>query len=144
MVLTAYIVLSPVIGLVCHRRLRIESFTRPVGPAKPPQTWRRRRDARTTRLRRPLKAPLVLPAAHRSRGSSRPATAIARATHSRPPHPVPTSVTIAKRPSVGRDGASRKTDLPDGVSEIFFQRGLDRSESAKSTDLPVGQFKPVE
>ena len=32
MVLTAYFVLSPVIGLYCHRRLRIEACLRPVGP----------------------------------------------------------------------------------------------------------------
>src|ERR1700730_1306726 len=32
MVLTAYFVLSPVIGLVCHRRLRIEACLHPVGP----------------------------------------------------------------------------------------------------------------
>src|ERR1700687_3785618 len=34
MVLTAYFVLSPVIGLVCHRRLRIKVCPRPVGLAK--------------------------------------------------------------------------------------------------------------
>src|SRR6202165_2018404 len=32
MVLTVSFVLSPVIGLVCHRRLRIESCLHPVGP----------------------------------------------------------------------------------------------------------------
>jgi hypothetical protein len=32
MVLTAYFVLSPVIGLFCHRRLRIKDCPRPVGP----------------------------------------------------------------------------------------------------------------
>jgi hypothetical protein len=32
MVLTAYFVLSPVIGLCCHRRLRIKACPRPVGP----------------------------------------------------------------------------------------------------------------
>src|SRR5256885_15461808 len=32
MVLTVYFVLSPVIGLVCHRRLRIKDCLSPVGP----------------------------------------------------------------------------------------------------------------
>jgi len=56
---TAYFVLSPVIGLSCHRRLRNET-----------QTWRQRRGVRTTRLRRP----------RQQRSSALP---------SRPPHPVP-------------------------------------------------------
>jgi hypothetical protein len=33
--------------------------------------------------------------------------------------PHPTFVTIAKRPSVGRDGRVRKGDLPDGASAYF-------------------------
>jgi hypothetical protein len=38
MVLTAYLVLSPVIGLSCHRRQRIKVLANPVGPATPPLT----------------------------------------------------------------------------------------------------------
>jgi hypothetical protein len=38
MVLTAYFALSPVIGLDCHRHLRIKARPCPVGPALPPQT----------------------------------------------------------------------------------------------------------
>jgi hypothetical protein len=34
MVLTAYFVLSPVIGLFCHRRWRIKASPRPVGPTR--------------------------------------------------------------------------------------------------------------
>jgi hypothetical protein len=37
MVLTAYVVLSPVTGLSCHRRLRISFCHCPVGPIKHPQ-----------------------------------------------------------------------------------------------------------
>ena len=53
----------------------------------------------------------------------------------RPPHPAPTSVTFAKRPSVW-DGMGRacRDDLPDGESGIFLRKGLDR----KFSDLPVG------
>jgi hypothetical protein len=44
---------------------------------------------RTTRLGRTQKAPIILRAALRSRGSSRPAIAFSRLTPSRPPHPAP-------------------------------------------------------
>jgi len=44
MVLTVSFELSPVIGLVCHRRPQEACFSR---------TWRQRRGVRTTRLRRP-------------------------------------------------------------------------------------------
>jgi hypothetical protein len=37
---------------------------------------------------------------------------------------------------LGRDGASRKFDLPDGESEIFFDKGLDRANQLD----PVQQF----
>jgi len=66
---TVSFVLSPVIGLFCHRHLR-----------DLPQAWHQRRDVRTTRLHRPQAA-----------------SSSARCL--RPPHPVPTSVTFAKRPS---------------------------------------------
>jgi hypothetical protein len=53
----------------------------------------------------------------------------------RPPHPAPTSVTFAKRPSVwDRTGRACRDDLPDGESGIFLREGLDR----KFGDLPVG------
>ncbi len=41
-----------------------------------------------------------------------------------------------RRPSFGRDGRSCRRDLPVGLSEIFFGRGLDRDFA----DLPVGQI----
>jgi hypothetical protein len=33
-------------------------------------------------------------------------------------------VTIAKRPSVGRDARTEASDLPDGTSDFFFEGGL--------------------
>ena len=39
----------------------------------------------------------------------------------------PTSVTIASRPSCGRDGRILSGDLPDGLSGISFELGLDRN-----------------
>src|SRR6266849_4285038 len=50
--------------------------------------------------------------------------------------PFPTSVTIAKRPSVGRDGEGYRSDLGQAGNEIFLQMGLD-SETAEQ---PVGQI----
>ena len=44
----------------------------------------------------------------------------------RPPHPAPTSVTIAKRPSAGRDGRRYGCDLGQVETKIFLQMGLDR------------------
>jgi len=54
MVLTAYIVLSPVTGLSCHRHPWEACFSR---------TWHQRRGVRTTRLCRPQVRALVFSAA---------------------------------------------------------------------------------
>jgi hypothetical protein len=47
----------------------------------------------------------------------------------------PAAVTIACRPSVGRDSGSSKVDLGKARSGIFLREGLDRP----AADLPVGQ-----
>jgi len=39
----------------------------------------------------------------------------------------PAFVTIANRPSVGRDGKRHTTDLRFGKTEMFFRKGLDRA-----------------
>jgi hypothetical protein len=36
-------------------------------------------------------------------------------------------MTLANAPLLGQDGGSCRSDLPDGLSEIFFQTGLDRA-----------------
>ena len=38
----------------------------------------------------------------------------------------PALMTLRNAPLSGQDGASCRNDLPDGLSEIFFSRGLDR------------------
>src|SRR5882724_6612198 len=43
--------------------------------------------------------------------------------------PLPTSVTIAKRPSVGRDGGGYRSDLGQARSEIFLQVGTGQPKS---------------
>jgi len=53
MVLTAYFVLSPVIGLFLSPSSADMECPKPGRADMPPQTWRRRRGVRTTRLRRP-------------------------------------------------------------------------------------------
>ena len=87
---TAYAVLSPATSSCCHRHPRIKVLPARSGRLASanlaPATG-----ARTTRFYRTQKAPIILHAAHRSRGSSRPATAVARLTLSRPPHPAPRS-----------------------------------------------------
>jgi hypothetical protein len=101
MVLTAYGALSPVTGLSCHRRLQVA----------------------TCKLDASVGAPGPHVFAVRGQRS--------RPTHSRLTLPSST----ASLPNVrddrdtplfsGRDGVSRKFDLPDGESEIFFWKGLD-------------------
>ena len=109
MVLTASFELSPVIGLSCHRR-RQKPLSANLTPAS------RRQDHTTSPS---AFAPFVLKAPKR------------------PPHPAPTSVTIAKRPSLwARDGASYEFDLGESRSEIFLQEGLDSRSAAE----PVGQI----
>ena len=48
--------------------------------------------------------------------------------HPHPSHPAPTFVTTRTPLLSRRDSASRKFDLPDGESEIFFAAGLDRKK----------------
>ena len=50
-------------------------------------------------------------------------------------------MTIACRPSVGRDGESYSFDLGFGKTEIFLPMGLDRQVTSRPTDLPVGQIE---
>jgi len=56
---------------------------------------------------------------------NRPATTIARPTLPRPPHPIPTFVTMANAPRERRDGEGYVDDLGEMRSGIFFGRGLD-------------------
>src|ERR1700681_1100435 len=83
MVLTVSFVLSPVIGLFCHHHRR-KYF---------PPTTRRRRGVRATRRRRPRQY---------DSSSAPPASTASRLT----------SVTIAKRPSEGRDRIAIVLSLP--------------------------------
>jgi hypothetical protein len=98
MVLTASFALSLVTGLSCHHRRRIALHQLDASVgASGPHDF-------TVRLF----APFV-------KGARRP------------PHPAPTSVTIAKRPSWwARDGGAYGFDLGNVESHLFLREGLDR------------------
>jgi hypothetical protein len=88
------------------------------------EACRQRRGVRTTRLRRPRLAPFV-------KGAS-------ASTASRP-----TSVTIAKRPFEGRDGANHTGDSISEKQKYFCKGDWTRHNSKASgrqSDLPVGQI----
>jgi hypothetical protein len=76
--------------------------------------------------------PLVSRAPDHSRISSiRPAIMFAHTTRSRPPHPIPTSVTIAIRPSL-RDETARVINLIWGKREAEYFCAVDSTEQSKS------------
>src|SRR5216684_2487692 len=136
MVLTAYVVLSPVTGLFCHRRQRIWFCLSPVGP---------------TQLRE-LDASVGASGPHdfavRSNISRRRAVDRSRIQRTRPAIPsrakrcrvhripCPTSVTIAIRPSVW-DGMTRLIEmfLPTTEAKYFCKEGW----TALSTIRPTGK-----
>ena len=136
MVLTVSFVLSPVTGLVCHRRLRTNVLSAPgradltsanLTPASGRQDHTTSPYATTSLVR-------VLLIAH---GFKEPALRSPRAQNAAASTAsLPASVTIAIRPSVGWDAKSSRSDLGVVETEIFLQRGLD-------TKLPDGQISSV-
>jgi hypothetical protein len=97
MVLTVSFALSPVTGLVCHRRFAEDStkLDASVGASGPHD--------------------FAVRGLHRSSLGATASTASP-----------PALMTLRNAPLSGQDGASCRNDLPDGLSEIFFARGLDR------------------
>src|SRR5712672_3005203 len=111
MVLTAYVVLSPVTGLFCHRRQRISDLSAPgwadlpsakldasVGASGPHDFAVRSNISRPRAVDRSQIFRFAL-RSHRAQNA-----AASTASH-------PASVTIAIRPSVGRDGEGCRCDL---------------------------------
>ena len=120
-------------------RLVLTAYTcSPRGPALLPpsparsslrETWHQHRDARTTRFRRPRQ-----PVRRRSENS---------AAHRRVHRiPLPTSVTIAIRPSGGTERAHHKSDLGSARSNLCFSEGIDRFCESNSI-CPTGSW-PVQ
>ncbi|HTD85021.1 MAG TPA: hypothetical protein VK850_00465, partial [Candidatus Binatia bacterium] len=96
MVLTVSFVISPVIGLSCHRRQQVTTCQLDASiEASEPHDFAVRITQRSSAL------------------------------PSRPPHPVPTSVTIAIRPSCGTGWRAYKFDLGQTGNGMFLQMGLD-------------------
>jgi hypothetical protein len=118
----------PVTGLFCHRRLADWRRARPGWASDlPPQnlTPASGRQDHTTSPSATTSfvcAPVDHSRAQRTALQPRLRADAAASTASRP-----TSVTIASRPSCGRDGRILSGDLPDGLSGIFFELGLDRN-----------------
>jgi hypothetical protein len=109
MVLTVSFALSPVIGLVCHRHLADTSAKLDAGvEASGPHDF-------AVRERLPQKhSTALVPVPPKFLG--RRISAARLAPPPRPPHPVPTSVTIAKRPSEW-DGMAGNMDVIWGKGE---------------------------
>jgi hypothetical protein len=107
MVLTVYFVLSPVTGLFCHRRQRIKVLSAP-GRADSTSANLTPASGRQDHTTSPYaSAPFVSSPFDRSRipWRTRPASRCAPDTAASTAS-LPASVTIAIRPSVGRDGAN--------------------------------------
>ena len=88
---TAYALLSPATNSSCHRRRRLLRLLNPVGLEAVTADLAPATGVRTTRFCRTLKRRSSCAPGNRSRGSTRPATALAAPTLSRPPHPIPRS-----------------------------------------------------
>jgi hypothetical protein len=139
MVLTAYFVLSPATNSSCHRHQRIKACLSPVGPTRLRQldTSNGCQDhtalpsAATSFVCAPLDRSRVFrqPALRSHRA---PDAAASTASH-------PASMTIAIRPSGGRDGEGYRCDLGQAGTEIFLQMGLDSrtAETARRANQPT-------
>jgi hypothetical protein len=136
--LTAYAVLSSATNSSCHRRPRIQTSLSPVGPTRLRELSISNGCQDHTVL--PYADSVARPARRTSLTSfARPATTLrADAAASTASHPA--FVTIAIRPSCReRTGRAGRADLPDGESEIFFARGIDRFLS-RALIFPSGRF----
>ena len=126
MVLTVSFVLSPVTGLVCHRRLRTNVLSKP-GRADLTSANLTPASGRQDHTTSPYAAIVSRPrAVDRSRiQRTRPAIP-SRAKRCRV-HRIPPRVRDDHDTPLWWGGMTRacRDDLPDGVSEIFLQRGLD-------------------
>src|SRR5260370_15098361 len=143
MVLTASFVLSPVTGLVCHRHQRMLAVSvRSNRHASANLTPASGRQDHTTS---PSAAIVSRPhALCRSRIHENPPCNLSRARRCRVHRiPCPTSVTIAIRPSVGRDTKSSRCDLGQR-EQVFFGKSERKDSTTLSTNRPTGKsLEPV-
>ena len=139
MVLTASFVLSPVTGLVCHRRLRILAVSvRSDRHASANLTPASGRQDHTTSPSAAIVSRQR--AVDRSQAHHPPCDPVARKTLPRPSHPVPYVRDDRDTPLCGVGCESSRSDLGCAGTEIFLQRGLDTPVNK----LPDGQIsRPV-
>jgi hypothetical protein len=137
----------------------LKVLSRPVGLAKTSADLASATDARTTRLRRTQRPPPNAPAGHVSpaevlakalkrRSSCAPSIAHgvhpalrrqARPTLPRPPHPIPTFVTMANAPPRDRTAGLLVLICPTAKAKYFYEWGWTEESRKKPSDLPVGQ-----
>ena len=140
MVLTVSFELSPVTGLVCHRRPRTNVVPKPgwadatsanLTPASGRQDHTTSPYAATSFVSSPFDRSQALV------GPALPSRCAPNAAASTASHPA--SVTIAIRPSVERDGESSRIDLGQVGTEIFFGKSEIRLDSPVKKQ-PDGQI----
>jgi hypothetical protein len=143
MVLTAYVVISPVTGLFCHRRLADIVLSLPGWADRTPQNLTPasgRQDhtilpsaAIVPRQRAGDRSQVFRPALRSHRAQN---AAASTASH-------PAFVTIMTRPSVGWDTKSSRCDLGCAKTEIFLQMGLDYpNQIEKSQQIASHALRP--
>src|SRR3979409_2305337 len=98
---TAYAALSPATNSSCHRRRRIEGFVTPGWVDIASADLTPATGARTTRFCRTLQHRSSCAPVDGSRFERPPLRPQARPTLPRPPHPIPTFVTMANAPHEG-------------------------------------------
>ncbi len=121
---TAYSVLFPATNSSCHRRQRINGMPGTRSGRHASANLTPATGARTTRLHRtPQHRSSARP--DRSRAKAHPAITFTRPTLPRPPHPIPTFVTMANAPLLGTGwGELLSLICPTGQEDYFLKTGL--------------------
>jgi hypothetical protein len=138
--LTAYSALSPATNSFCHRHRRISGFAKPGRARKDLRRFSTSNGCQNHTTSPYASAPFVWRAVPSLTSPKDPPCDDDRARRCRVHRiPCPTLVTIAKRPSAGRDGGSCTFDLPVGMKENISLRckKMTRQEIGRSSDLPV-------
>jgi hypothetical protein len=133
---TTYGVLSPETNSSCLRRRRMDGLTRPVGRSQDLRRLDTSNGCQDHTLLPYASAPFVLRVCRSLTSFHPPCDPVSRPTLPRPPHPIPTFVTIASRPS-SRDGMARTNHIfLKNRRNLFLLRGLDRNSRLQ----PDGQI----
>jgi hypothetical protein len=115
---TAYAVLFPATNSSCHRRRRIKGFVEPGWARKNLRRLDTSNGCQNHTVLPYASAPFVLRAVARSRETA--LRTFARPTLPRPPHPIPTFVTMANAPLLGTGwGELLSLICPTGSAKYF-------------------------